>query len=248
MKKRVLAVIPARFSSSRFRGKVLANLAGKPVVRHVYERTAACGVVDRVVIATDDSRVAEAVAGFGGDVVMTSPDHRCGSERTAEVASQGDWPLVLNVQGDEPLIVPESIRGCVERLLGDESLDASTLATEIRAEAEADSPHVVKVVVDLNGRALYFSRSPIPFASGGARGTVYKHIGVYCYRREYLLSLVKLDPGPLEKSESLEQLRILEHGGRIGVAVTPFDTVGIDVPEDLVRAERALASAGSFHG
>ena len=245
--KRVLAVIPARFGSSRFEGKVLANLAGKPVVQHVYERASKCRAVDRVIVATDDQRVAAAVRNFGGESIMTSGSHRCGTERAAEVASKLDWPVIVNVQGDEPLVAPDSIAACVERLLGDESVDACTLATSMREGREAESPHVVKVVVDLNGRALYFSRSLIPFRRAGVGAEILKHVGVYCYRRGYLLSLVGLEPGPLEIAEGLEQLRVLEHGGRIGVAVTPHDTVGVDLPEDLAKAERALASAGSSH-
>jgi 3-deoxy-manno-octulosonate cytidylyltransferase (CMP-KDO synthetase) len=248
VKKRVLAVIPARFASSRFRGKVLAVLAGKPVVQHVYERASSCGAVGRVVVATDDRRVEKAVLDFGGEAIMTSGSHRCGTERAAEVASRFDWPVILNVQGDEPLIAPESLDACVESLLRDEALDGCTLATPLRDEAMAGSPHVVKVVSDTSGRALYFSRSPIPFAHGGRRAAMYKHIGVYCYRRDYLLGLVRLEPGPLETAEGLEQLRVLEHGGTMGVAVTPHDTVGVDLPEDLAKAERALASAGSSHG
>lgn len=244
MKTRVLAVIPARFASSRFRGKVLANLAGKPVVQHVYERTSGCGAIDKVIVATDDSRVEDAVVGFGGEVIMTSPSHRCGTERTAEVVSSLDWPVVLNVQGDEPLIDPRSLRSCVDHLLNDDAVDVSTLATPIHDPKKAEWPHVVRVVLDESGRALYFSRAPIPYVKDGAPFRFLKHIGVYCYRREYLLALVALRPGPLEVAEGLEQLRILEHGGKIGVAITPHDTIGVDLPEDLVRAEHLLASAG----
>jgi 3-deoxy-manno-octulosonate cytidylyltransferase (CMP-KDO synthetase) len=247
VKPRVLAVIPARFASSRFEGKVLAKLAGKPIVQHVYERTSGCAAVDRTIVATDDSRVSEAVKGFGGEVMMTSPEHRNGTERIAEVASRVDAPVILNVQGDEPLINPDSLRICVLRLADDETVDVSTLATPIRDPAAFERPHVVKVVMDGSGRALYFSRAPIPHARGAAKQGPFKHIGVYCYRREYLLSLVKIEPGPLEAAECLEQLRVLENGGRIGVAVTPHDTVGVDLPEDLARAERHLASAGSAH-
>lgn len=244
MKKKALAVIPARYASRRFEGKVLAILAGKPLVQHVYERVSECGAVGRVVVATDDHRVEEAVLGFGGDVVMTSADHKCGTERVAEVASRSDRPLVLNVQGDEPLVSPEALASCVERLSGDETVEVATLATEIRSSDELMSPHVVKVVLDSAGRALYFSRSPIPYFGREPGGARLKHIGVYCFRREYLTSFVKLPQGPLEVAEKLEQLRVLEHGGAIGVAITPYDTVGVDLPEDLARAERLLASAG----
>lgn len=247
MKPRVLAVIPARFASSRFEGKVLANLAGKPVVQHVYERTSGCAAVDKTVVATDDSRIVEAVTRFGGEVELTSAHHRNGTERIAEVASRSDAPLILNVQGDEPLINPDSLQSCVERLVSDDGVDVSTLATPINDPEQVLRPHVVKVVMDGGGRALYFSRAPIPHARAEAPQNSFKHIGVYCYRREYLLSLAAMRPGPLETAERLEQLRVLENGGRIGVAVTPYDTVGVDLPEDLARAERALASAGSSH-
>ena len=240
-------MIPARFASSRFEGKGLAKLAGKPIVQHVYERTSGCAAVDRTVVATDDSRVSKVVEGFGGEVVMTSPEHRNGTERIAEVASRVDAPVILNVQGDEPLINPDSLRSCVLRLEKDDTVDVSTLATPIRDKAAFERPSVVKVVMDGSGRALYFSRAPIPHERVAAKQGPFKHIGVYCYRREYLLSLVKIEPGPLESAECLEQLRVLENGGRIGVAVTPHDTVGVDLPEDLTRAERHLASAGSTH-
>lgn len=241
-------MIPARFASSRFKGKVLADLAGKPVVQHVYERTSACGAVDRVIVATDDKRVEEAVRSFGGEAVMTSPGHRCGTERAAEIASMFDWPVILNVQGDEPLIDPDSLRRCVERLNGDEGIDVATLAVALGSRPAADSPHVVKAVLDLKGRALYFSRSAIPFERFGGEAATYKHIGVYCYRREYLLAFVLLGPGPLERAEGLEQLRVLEHGGKMGVVITSKDTIGVDVPEDLIRAERALSPAGGYDG
>jgi 3-deoxy-manno-octulosonate cytidylyltransferase (CMP-KDO synthetase) len=242
VKEKALAVIPARYSSRRFEGKVLAILAGKPVVQHVYERASACGAVGKVIVATDDARVEEAVLRFGGEVAMTSRGHRCGTERVAEVASGLDWDLVLNVQGDEPLISPDALASCVERLAGDETVEVSTLAVPMSSVDDFDRPHVVKLVQDLRGRALYFSRSPLPYGGAAGAGRWLKHIGVYCFRRDYLLSFVKLPPGPLELAEKLEQLRVLEHGGAIGVAVTSKGTVGVDVPEDLARAERALAS------
>lgn len=243
MKKKALAVIPARYASRRFEGKVLAILAGKPLVQHVYERVSRCGAVGRVIVATDDSRVEEAVLGFGGEVAMTSGEHRCGTERVAEVASRSDWELVLNVQGDEPLVSPAALTSCVERLSGDESVEVATLAASLKSPDDLNNPNVVKVVLDLAGRALYFSRSPVPYFGREPGGVWLKHIGVYCFRREYLMSFVKLSQGPLEVAEKLEQLRVLENGGAIGVAITPYDTVGVDLPEDLARAEGVLASA-----
>jgi 3-deoxy-manno-octulosonate cytidylyltransferase (CMP-KDO synthetase) len=245
VKKKALAVIPARYASSRFEGKVLAKLAGKPLVQHVYERASKCHAVGRVIVATDDSRVEDAVLRFGGEVSMTSSGHRCGTDRVAEVASSMDWELILNVQGDEPLIAPKALASCVERISADETIDMSTLATTLSSADDLNRPNVVKVVIDLAGKALYFSRSPLPYSGRGPGSPWLKHIGVYCFRRDYLLSFVKLPQGPLEIAEKLEQLRVLEHGGTIGVAVTPFDTVGVDLPEDLARAERVLASAES---
>jgi 3-deoxy-manno-octulosonate cytidylyltransferase (CMP-KDO synthetase) len=216
------------------------------MIEHVYRRAAASSAVDAVVVATDDERVRDAVEAFGGCAWMTRPDHRSGSDRLAEVAAELSCELVVNVQGDEPLLAPQSIGEALAPLAADASIPMSTLCTALDAEDVAN-PDVVKVVRDLNGFALYFSRAPIPFVRGAAGG-IYaaparKHIGLYAYRREFLLQFARLAPTPLERAESLEQLRALEHGFRIKTVETSHDSVGVDTPADLDRARRLLAAA-----
>jgi len=244
VREKVLAVVPARYASTRFEGKVLAELAGRPVLQHVWENTVGASVASRVVIATEDKRVLTAARGFGAEAVLTSEHHRCGTERAAEVAARLDYPVVLIVQGDEPLIAAASLAACVALLLEKDLFDATTLATPLQAGSDAERPHTVKVVTDSLGKALYFSRAAIPFSRHGRPVRRLKHIGVYCYRKRVLLETVQRRPGPLELAEGLEQLRLLEGGGTMGVAVTPHDTVGIDVPEDLALAEEKLRSLG----
>jgi 3-deoxy-manno-octulosonate cytidylyltransferase (CMP-KDO synthetase) len=250
---RTIAVIPARYDSTRFPGKPLAELAGKPLIEHVYRRTAACRVLDGVIVATDDDRIADAVRGFGGLVRMTDGRHRSGTDRLAEVARTLDHELIVNVQGDEPLIEPTMIEEALRPFLDDPSLLMSTLRRRFEQETDARDPNVVKVVVDRRGYALYFSRAPIPFirdhvtGSGrdmneGARPFCYKHIGLYVYRRHFLLTLAHLPVTPLERAEALEQLRVLEHGYRILAVETAFDSIGVDTPEDLERVRQLMAA------
>ena len=243
-----VAIIPARYHSSRFPGKPLADLAGRPMVEHVYRRAAAARGVDAVVIATDDGRIAEAVQRFGGVVRLTSPAHPSGLDRVAEVASDLACDVVVNVQGDEPLIEPAMISQAVDALHGDETVEMSTLRRRLEHPAEYVSPHVVKVVTDVEGNAMYFSRAPIPFRreddtapGSGGRQAIYKHIGLYAYKRSFLLKIASLPRTALEISESLEQLRALEHGFRIRAVVTTYDSIGVDTPEDLERVRRHLA-------
>ena len=241
----VIAVIPARFDSTRFPGKPLADLAGRPMIEHVYRRAAATPGVDRVIVATDDERVRQAVERFGGEAVMTSARHRSGTDRLAEVAASLTCDVVVNVQGDEPLIAPEAIGAAVAALVGSPEVEITTLRRRLVDPAEYASPHVVKVVVDRRGDALYFSRAAIPHERGGhgqrpPPGT-YKHVGLYAYRRTCLLALAALEPTPLELAESLEQLRALEHGLRIRTVETVHDTIGVDTPEDLEHVRRLLA-------
>jgi 3-deoxy-manno-octulosonate cytidylyltransferase (CMP-KDO synthetase) len=208
------------------------------MIEHVYRRAAASRSVHGVLVATDDSRVVEAVRAFGGEVRMTRATHRSGTDRLAEVADSLTCALVVNVQGDEPLIDPRMIDEAVAPLAADASLSMSTLRRAITDPAELASPHVVKVVVDQNDRALYFSRAAIPGCrETGAltRGVAFKHVGLYVYRREFLLSLAALPPTPLEQAELLEQLRALEHGYRIAAVETEFDSIGVDTPDDLER-------------
>jgi len=231
----IIAIIPARYSSRRFPGKVIADLDGKPVVQHVYERVSGAESVSQVVIATDDSRIEQAVNEFGGEVIMTSPDHASGTDRVAEAVekiNRGD--IIVNVQGDEPLIEPAVIDAVVQKIIDDEGIACSTASSPITDEAVYHDPNAVKVVMDIHGRALYFSRSSLPFCRDGSFvGISYVHTGIYCFRRNFLKIFTTLEPTPLEKAEKLEQLRILEHGYRIGVVITGETPKGIDTEDDL---------------
>jgi len=236
-------MIPARYESTRLPGKPLALIQGKPMIQHVYERTRAVDQVDRVLVATDDARIAAAVRDFGGDVVMTSPEHRSGTDRIAEAAGDLDAEVVVNVQGDLPFLESQMVRATVALLRGDPVLSMATVKVPIRDAQEMGNPNVVKVVTDREGYALYFSRSPLPYwrdvANDGVLG--YKHIGLYAYRRDFLLRFARLAPTPLERAEKLEQLRALEWGFRIKVAETTCAGIEVDTPQDLERA-RALAA------
>lgn len=232
-------VIPARYASTRFPGKPLARLWGKPILQHVYERAARATLCQRVIVATDDERIAAAARGFGAEVLLTRADHPSGTDRVAEVAAGLAEELIVNVQGDEPLVEPSAIDAAVEPLLADPSIHMGTLCAPVDEVGALANPNVVKVVTDRQGFALYFSRLPIPFVrdQGGAAAR-YRHIGLYVYRREFLLQLAELAPTPLEEAERLEQLRALEHGYRIRVVTVPLASPGIDTPEDLAQLER----------
>jgi len=232
---RVLGVIPARYASTRLPGKPLIDLAGKPMIQHVYERAAQARLLDQLLVATDDRRIYEAVKAFGGQVQMTSPDHPTGTDRIAEVAREVECQAVVNIQGDEPLIAPKVIDLATEALLSDDSVSVSTLRTKIRDEAEAADTNVTKVVVDQEGFALYFSACAIPCHRAQTGHGWYKHIGMYVYRRDFVLLFPTLPRTPLEQTEKLEQLRALEHGYRIKVVETDYDSISIDVPEDVPR-------------
>jgi 3-deoxy-manno-octulosonate cytidylyltransferase (CMP-KDO synthetase) len=212
------------------------------MVEHVYRRAASARNIDAVIVATDDERIADAVRRFGGDVQMTSPSHQTGTDRLAEVAATLDCDLVVNVQGDEPLIEPESIDAAIEPFRADSGLLMSTICIRLANTEEAEDPNVVKVVTGRDGFALYFSRSPIPHRRGpqDEGAGPYKHIGLYVYRREFLRQVAQLAPTPLERSESLEQLRVLEHGFSIKVIQTRHDSIGVDTPDDLERVRRLL--------
>lgn len=238
----ILCVIPARYASTRLPGKPLADICGKPMIEHVYERAMQAKRPACVLVAADDERVEMAVQAFGGKVMMTSPEHPTGTDRLAEVARQyEDADLIINVQGDEPLIEPTIIDQLAAAFIDDPELVMATLKTEATAE-EIDNPNAVKVVTSLDDYALYFSRSVLPYPRvRHAALKVYKHIGIYAYRREFLLDYAALTPTPLEQAESLEQLRALEHGYRIKVLPTAFKPIGVDTPEDL-EAVRAIIS------
>ncbi len=238
-------MIPARFTSRRFAGKPLALLGGKPLVQHVYERACACKLLERVVVATDDDRIRRAVAAFGGHVAMTSPAHLSGTDRVAEVAATSSAGIVVNIQGDEPFVNAAVLEQVVRPLLAVEAAPMATLCKRIGDATVLRDPNVVKVVVDRSGHALYFSRSPIPYSGRTPDSAAWEHVGIYSYRRDFLLGFSRLEPTALEAVEGLEQLRALEHGHRIRVVQTT-DHVGVsvDTPEDLAVARRRLREAG----
>jgi 3-deoxy-manno-octulosonate cytidylyltransferase (CMP-KDO synthetase) len=242
---KILGIIPARYGSTRFPGKPLALIAGKPLIQHVVERCQKSKALSDVVVATDDTRIWEVAQSFC-QVEMTAPEHPSGSDRIAEVAQRCACDAVVNIQGDEPLIDPEVIDVVARALERDEM---STAATQIKNPEEYDNPNVVKVIVNSAGRALYFSRRTIPYLREAASRSVneqlaafpfLKHLGIYGYRRETLLRLVKFPVSPLERAEQLEQLRALENGIAIAVVKVDYDSVGVDVPEDVKRVERLL--------
>jgi len=237
----VVAVIPARFASTRFPGKPLADIDGRPMIEHVYRRASLSPVVSKVIVATDDLRIATRVAQFGGNVKLTRADHLTGTDRLAEVAASLDCDIVVNVQGDEPLLDPRAITELVSPF-SDPSVSMSTLYRRITEPAELSNPNVVKLVTDRAGYAMYFSRAPIPHTRDprGGYPPLFRHVGVYAYSRSALMVLASLEPTPLERAESLEQLRALEHGIRIRAVETSYDSIGVDTPEDLEQVRRLL--------
>ena len=250
---RILGLIPARYASSRFPGKPLHLIAGKPLLQHVVERCQQAGTLSEVIVATDDARIAEVARKFCR-VEMTSDQHPSGTDRIAEVVARCACDAAVNIQGDEPLIDPAVIDAVARALDG---AAMSTAATPIRDFAEYDNPNVVKVVVNRAGRALYFSRRTIPFVRDAASRPVaeqlaafpfLKHLGIYGYRRDTVLQLVKFPVSPLEAAEKLEQLRALDHGIDIAVVTVDYDSIGVDVPEDVARVEKLLATAAGQWG
>ncbi len=240
---RIVAVIPARYAASRLPGKPLVSLAGKPMIQHVWERARQAQRVTRVIVATDDERILKAVAGFGGEAHMTRPDHRSGTERIAEVAAHVDGEVFVNVQGDEPLLEPAAVDAAVDALLTEPLAAVATVATPIRAAADIVDPNVVKTVLDFDGNALYFSRAPIPWARDSnhrVHARYLKHLGLYVFQRDALLEFPTLPQGELERIEQLEQLRWMENGWKIRVAEIPYDSVSVDVPEDVARVEKLM--------
>ena len=255
----IMAIIPARFASVRFPGKALAVIDGKPMIQHVYERALRASLVDAAMVATDDERIFQTVKAFGGDCRMTKTCHETGTDRLAEVSERISSDIIVNVQGDEPLIEPEMIDQAIRPLLEDPTIRMSTLKCRIMSLDDFLSPNVVKVVTDAEGNALYFSRSPLPFfrdtqnnlkdesfASGEL--LCFKHVGLYVYRRDFLIEFASTAPSFLETSEKLEQLRAIENGVRIRVVETKYESIGVDTPEDLAKARERftrLASKGS---
>src|SRR3989304_3104369 len=247
----VIAIIPARYGSTRLDGKPLLDIAGKPMVQWVYERAKKAKLIRDVMVATDDKRVMSAVERFGGKAVMTSSSHRSGTDRIAEAAGSLNADVIVNVQGDEPLIEPEMIDEAIKPLLAESSLLISTLKTRITNEEELKDPNVVKVVTDREGFAIYFSRLPIPYvreqmqearSKMQEQDTHYKHIGLYVYRKDFLLKFAKMKPTPLEDAEKLEQLRVLENGYKIKVVQTKYNSIGVDTKEDLERVRTIVRS------
>jgi len=238
---RVVAIIPARYGSNRFAGKPLADIAGKPMIQHVYERAQRVALLSRVAVATDDERIASCVMEFGGEVVMTRSDHVSGTDRLAEAAEKmgiAEQDVVVNIQGDQPLFDQEVVEQVARPLLEDLSLPMATLIYKIVRDEEIHDPNHVKTVFDRHGMALYFSRSPIPFQRNPEEPvppTYYKHLGFYAYRKGFLLTFVGLPEGEWERFEKLEQLRALEFGYQIKVVLTEHDSIEVDTPKDLER-------------
>jgi len=241
---KVIGVIPARYHSTRLEGKPLADIHGRPMIQWVYENARKADILDDVIVATDDDRILDAVTGFGGRAVLTSREHTTGTDRIAEVVENLAVTAVVNIQGDEPFVTPEMITEVARPLLSDENVPMSTLMHEIEGE-KLQNPNVVKVVTDTSGFALYFSRSLIPFPRNREGHRVFGHIGIYGYRKDFLLKLTQMAPSFLEKCESLEQLRVLENGYRIKVVETAakeYISLSVDTLEDLERARELLKS------
>ena len=255
----VVAIIPARFGSTRLPGKPLANIGGKPMIQHVYESASKARVLDRVLVATDDRRIEAAVKSFGGEVIMTSPKHASGTDRLAEVARKIKADCLVNVQGDLPFIHAATITRAVQPMRRNGKISMGTVCTPIYDEEEWHSPNIVKVLTDRRGFALYFTRSPVPYVRnrvidpGGRKSSArtkrrlwgYRHLGLYVYRRDFLLKFAGLRPTVLERIEGLEQLRALENGFQIYVARVDERSVEVDTPEDLKRAENYLKRRSS---
>jgi 3-deoxy-manno-octulosonate cytidylyltransferase (CMP-KDO synthetase) len=241
----VVGIIPARYASTRLPGKPLAPIRGRSMIQRVYERSLESRVLSQVWVATDDTRIVEAVEGFGGRAVMTSPDHPSGTDRLAEAVGAVDADIVVNIQGDQPFMEPGMIDETVQPLLDDPNIPMATVMHPIVDERDLNDPGVVKVVVDRAGFALYFSRSLLPYPRGELAHDVYEHVGLYVYRKSFLLEIAAMEPTPLEQIEMLEQLRVLEHGYRIRVVESriedkAFSGFSVDTAEDLARAETML--------
>lgn len=243
---KIIGVIPSRFSSTRFPGKPLAIIKGKPMIQRVYEQAIKSKLLNEVIVATDDKKILECVRSFGGKAIMTSSSHQSGSDRVCEIAERMNCDIVVNIQGDEPFIDPSNIDKAIRPFISDRSLNVSTLAVKITDKYEMDDENKVKVVMDKNGYALYFSRSSIPYEMNSAsvktrknlNKVYYKHIGLYVFRKSYLIKFCAMKKSKLEKTEKLEQLRILENGDKIKVIITKIDSFSVDTVKDLKFANR----------
>ncbi len=239
----VIGIIPARYSSTRFEGKVLADICGKPMIQHVWERAKQALTLEDLIIACDDERVAEVARGFGAKVALTAKAHICGTDRICEVINPMDVKIVINIQADEPLIHPTMIDNLARTLLEDSSLQMATVIKRIEDQDALNDPHVVKVVADKNHFALYFSRAAIPFHAKESKtesSHFYKHIGLYGYTKDFLFIYKNLPPSSLEETERLEQLRVLEEGIRIKLIETKYDSIGVDTPQDLEKVKKFI--------
>ena len=237
----IIAIIPARYGSNRLPGKPLVDIGGKPMIQRVYERVRSCTFLQEVIVATDDERILECCNDFGARAEMTSDEHISGTDRIAEVARALHADLIVNIQGDEPFIDPRAIQQAVEPLQGDPEIVMGSVKVPISKQKDILDPNVVKVVTDQNDFALYFSRTPIPFCRNKEQqpvGSYFKHLGIYVYRKAFLLKFTTLQPTLLEKSEGLEQLRALEYGYRLKVPTTPFDSLHVDTSDDLERVRQ----------
>ncbi|RKY88107.1 3-deoxy-manno-octulosonate cytidylyltransferase [candidate division KSB1 bacterium] len=246
-KVKIVGIIPARYESSRFSGKPLALICGRPMIQWVYERMLTSKYISDLLVATDDERIFEAVQRFNGRVVMTSPTARSGTDRVAEVAQNLDADIVVNVQGDEPLIIAEAVDAAIEPLIDDPTVVVSTLVRPINSLEELQNPNTVRVVFDRWHNALYFSRASIPHfrdwqqtPSWFNKSRYFQHVGVYIFRRDFLLKFAKMEQTPLEKIENLEQLRVLENGYPIRVVETDYNPICVDVPEDIPKVEQFI--------
>lgn len=234
-------IIPSRYASTRLRAKPLIEVGGKPIIQWVYEKASAVKQADEVIVATDHQEIFDCVKSFGGKVEMTRADHKCGSDRIAEVAERHpETEYIVNLQGDEPMITPESIDGVITALKTGENADIATLLRVIEDKDEVENPNLVKCVIDNNNFALYFSRSKIPYERNIGEAVFYGHIGLYGYKREALFKMTKLNQTMLEKAESLEQLRALQSGMRIITSIVNFKPIGIDTKEDVEEFKKAL--------
>ena len=236
----VIGVIPARYGSTRLPAKSLAMIHGKPMIQHVYERCLKSKLLSEVLVATDDKRIFDTVIDFGGNVVMTSKAHKSGTDRIGEAVRNIKCDIVVNIQGDEPMIDPRNIDKAIEPLMKDSLMNVSTLCYKISDKKEINNPNVVKVVLESNSNALYFSRSVIPFNRDNTKAEYFKHIGLYVYRKDYLMKLIKLKPSSLELTEKLEQLRILESGEKIKVIETKIDSHSVDTLADLKKIRKLI--------
>lgn len=238
--KKIAIIIPARYGSSRLPAKPLLLVNNKPIIQYVYEAAKKSSLADCVIVATDDERIKETVESFGGICEMTRADHQCGSDRIAEIALRHDFDYILNLQGDEPQITPEVIDLAIEALVSDDNADISTLVREITDEEQINNPNCVKCVFDINYNAMYFSRCPIPYKRNENQSRYYAHIGIYGYKKESLIKMTQLPQGNLEKQESLEQLRALQNGMKIKVALTTLNPTGIDTIEDYEKFKKSI--------